>query len=94
MYMSTKPAAITRDLIKSAFYEKNSKAIARLNKILKEPFDDASDGFDGIIVFSDEAQLRYYSLTMGKKKIKILNIGINDVEAGMCLVIPDIVRKP
>lgn len=59
MYMNVKPADITRKLVKSAILEKNEAVLAHLNKMLKRPFDGTSDGFDGIILFTDEPWPRY-----------------------------------
>jgi len=93
--MRAKPAAVTRELVHNAMIVKNKDAIASLNNLLKLPFDDATDGFDGIVVYADEPQPMLYSLTAGKKKIQhdVVAKPVH-IKGAFCNVIPAPVRKP
>lgn len=95
LYMNAKPPTITRDLVELALVKGDVNAIEKINKILKAPFDDADDGFDGIIAYSDANGPTYYRLTTGKKKIKTYKMtNLRSLEDGICVVIPPIIRKP
>lgn len=94
MFMREKPPEITKELIRSAIYYRNKIDLKKLNKILRSPYGEAEDGYDGLIVYSDEKTPKYYSLTAGSKEIKIIEIEMKDVEIGVCASLPTIIRKP
>lgn len=94
LFMRSKPKSITSELIKAAIIDKNSRALKKLNDILYLPYGEAVDGFDGIIVYSEKTGGRYYSMTRGQKKISVLEVNPRNVEIGICVVMPDLVRKP
>ncbi len=95
LFMHAKPAAVTRELVHSAIVVKNKDAIASLNNLMKLPFEDAKDGFDGIVVYADEPQPMLYSLTVGTKKIQhdVVAKPVH-IKGAFCNVIPATVRKP
>ena len=94
LYMNKKPPEITVKLAKSALIDKEPKAIAEVNKLLRKPFRGATEGMDGILLYTDEPQPKFYSLTTGKRKVRELEVYPKEVETGMCVMLPTIVRKP
>jgi hypothetical protein len=95
IFMRSKPNEITVELVTSAIIKHKTNAIAELNKILKKPFGDANDGFDGIIIYTDKPTPKIYSLTTGRRRVKSESIkGPEELEASLCVVMPEIIRKP
>lgn len=94
LFMHARPKNLGNDLVKSAVIGKNAIAQNKLNAILRTPFRDAVAGFDGIIVYSDEHGPMYYSMTTGRGKVATLDVNPRNAEIGMCVVMPDAVRKP
>lgn len=93
MFMRKKPPEVTRDLLEAAIFAKDAKAVRRLNDVLRRPFQEAVDGFDGIIVYSDRNGQRFHSLTAGTSRFEsVYSLSTNMAET-LCLVMPDIVRK-
>lgn len=95
MFMRSKPAAINRELVDRAVLQKDRKAIAKLNGILKKPFGEADHGFDGIVVYSDEHGARYDRLTTGERRIETRGLAKpEDAAKSLCAVLPPITRAP
>ena len=98
LYGRTRPASTTNALVMRAMLEKNSASIGELSKILKRPFADATDGFDGIIVYVEKPTPRMYGMTAGRRKIitELVEEPGNEEYFGIafCNMLPDQVRKP
>ncbi|MEQ6341570.1 MAG: hypothetical protein M3A44_07915 [Gammaproteobacteria bacterium] len=95
IFMRSRPPEISKELINSAIIKHETKAIAKLNRILKKPFGEANDGFDGIIVYGDQPKPKMYSLTTGLRQVKSESINSKkELEISLCILMPEIIRKP
>lgn len=94
-----RPKQITIELVRKAILERDKPAIARLNKLLKQPNDARySDGFDGIMVYTDQPKPTLYSMTVGPKKIRFAEIHPEKypqyLGTKFCKIAPPITRSP
>lgn len=95
LFMSERPPAITNDLVYDAVIKKSRNSIDKLNSLLKMPFKEATDGFDGIVVYAEYKKPMLYSLTTGRKNIQMDNVARPlHIKGAFCNVIPPTVRKP
>ena len=99
LFMRSKPKAITPALVAKALLKQDRKAIAQLNQILGTGFgDEATAGFDGIVVYTDQPSPRLISLTTGKRKVDSMLVESltkkDELELSFCVVRPDTVRQP
>jgi hypothetical protein len=95
LYMRRQPVGLTKDLVRRAVLEKNPQAMRALNKILRRPLDDLTDGLDGVIVYDDANGPTYYGFTTGSNKLKIKKLpDLKRLEEDVCAVMPAITRKP
>jgi hypothetical protein len=98
IFMVSKPKAITPDLVNRALIKRETAAIRRLNVLMKRPYGEAHDGFDGIVAYHDKPSAIMYSLTTGHRKIEESKIDLaldpDDVEGSFCAVVPEISRGP
>jgi hypothetical protein len=98
LFMRKRPASITQALVKRALVKRDPGAIQQLNKLLKQPFDKAYGGFDGIVAYSDTPKAIMLSLTTGRRRIEKsvidLKLDPNDFEGSFCAVTPEISRGP
>jgi hypothetical protein len=94
LYMIRKPPEITAELAAAALVKKRPAALARVNKLLRKPFRDATEGMDGIVVYTEDPDPKLYSLTTGKTTVRELEIYPKELETGLCVILPPIVRKP
>lgn len=93
LFMRDKPA-IPAELIAAALYGQEQTAIKRLSALLKKPFKDMDEGFDGIVVYADNGKARLYSLTTGARKVVKRDTGMTNVADALCSVMPMITRAP
>lgn len=95
IFMRSKPPEVSRELVTLSIIKQEPKAIAKLNRILKKPFGEASGGFDGIVVYSDQPEPKMYSLTTGHRQVKSESINSQkELELSLCILMPEIIRKP
>jgi hypothetical protein len=98
MYMKDRPAEISDALIHDGLILKNKAAIKKLNRLLTHKFSPGWEGFDGIIVYTDQGGAKFTSFTAGSKKIKSSRIpdisNIGDIQLTLCDVMPPITRAP
>lgn len=95
LFMSERPATMTSELVRDAVVRKNADSIKKLNALLKLPFKEASDGFDGIVVYAEDRKPMLYSLTTGKTNVQSDTVDRPlHLKGAFCNVIPPTVRKP
>lgn len=98
IFMNTRPALITTKLTSKALIHNKYDAKIRLNRLLKQSFEDIQDGFDGVILYSDNPRPILYSITTGSTKVLKVNIANpadkNEVWNGFCFSQPSITRNP
>jgi len=96
MYVGGYPAEMTDTLIRDGVILKKKSAIEKLNKLLTQ-FSTTWDGYDGIIVYTDQDGPKLTSITAKSKKIKssrITNIhNVDDIRFSLCSVMPPITRR-
>lgn len=97
-YIRTRPRALTPALVRRAMLERDPAALARLQQIFLQPYDAAANGFDGLIVYTDQPAPQLLALTSGRKKIAREPVGpASDKDAlgtALCEVTPPIARRP
>jgi hypothetical protein len=94
LFMHARPKNLNNELVRAAVIGNNAIAQKKVNAILRVPFRDAVAGFDGIIVYSDEHRSTYYGMTTGRRKVATLDVNPQNADIGICVVMPDAVRKP
>lgn len=98
LFMRKKPKAITPALARQALIKRDPLALAQLQRILKQPFGDATGGFDGIVVYTDAPTTRMLALTTGSMKIArrpVKSLSTEGyLEEAFCEVRPGITRAP
>lgn len=94
MFMRSKPTSITAKLAKQALIENDLNSKQKIHRILKMHFNDAPDGFDGIIVYTDAPTRAMYSMNRNSLKIS-MDVDIKNtahIPAALCNVMPKIGR--
>lgn len=94
LFMKSRPKKMSDALVRSAVIAKDPAAQKILSSMLRQPYGDAVAGFDGIIVYSEEGGPRYDSLTTGRNKVATLDVNPKNADIGICVVMPDAVRRP
>lgn len=98
LFMKERPVSITNDLVKKSLVNKDLKSIKSINKILRKPYEEFHDGFDGVISYVDSPSPRFISLVTGEKLIGTEIIKRPDDENAiwdaLCISFPPITRKP
>ena len=94
MFMRSKPSGVTPALVRRAVLEKDVGALRKLSAILRRPFGEANQGFDGLIAYSELPEPTYYGLTTGRNRIQSVQPLPDFLGRTICVVMPEVVRKP
>ncbi len=99
LFGSNRPRAITAELVRKAVLERDKPAIRQLNKLLTQPSEViGGEGFDGIVVYSDQPKPTLYSMTVGVHKIRFAYIHPEKfpqyLGTKFCKIAPPITRSP
>ena len=97
-FMRKNPAAITPDLVERAMLKRDPLALKTLRRLITIPFGDAHNGFDGVVVYTDQPSPRMLALTHDVKQIDLRKIAsptaAGVLEAAFCAIRPPIARAP
>lgn len=99
LFMGDKPKTITQALVTAEVLRGEKHAIKQLNKMLTQAHgNEATDGFDGIVVHTDQPKPAVFSLTTGLRRIEHISLNLaiepRDLELSFCRILPPISRQP
>ncbi len=98
LFMRERPSKITNSLVNNALINQDRKSIKLLGSLMRKPFQDLDDGFDGVIAYTDSPSPRFVRLSTGDpitaEKIIKSTRSYDSIWSAFCILMPQISRKP